>query len=82
MGVLAFRLQYKRVWLKSGGKEKKMKGDVKRVTVTLPNGAVQVFEINAQGRVYPLGSTLYWTVDQFNVALAKMRAAGAEVEID
>lgn len=55
-------------------------GDVKKVTVTLPNGKSQIFKISSDNRAYPIGSTLYWTIEQFNAAIAKMRDAGAKIE--
>lgn len=54
--------------------------DSKEITVTLPNGATQVFRASRDGdKVYPKGSTQYWTKEQFAVALDKMRAAGATI---
>jgi hypothetical protein len=54
--------------------------DTKEITVALPNGATQVFRVNTDGsRVYPKGSTQYWTMDQFAVARDKMVAAGAKI---
>jgi hypothetical protein len=56
--------------------------DSKEITVTLPNASIQIFCINHDGsRAYPKGSSKYWTIEQFNAALDKMRAAGAVVEI-
>ncbi len=52
--------------------------EIKIITVTLPNGKVQEFHRHStQDRVYV--GTQYWTGEQFETALAKMRAAGATV---
>ncbi len=65
---------------------------VVKVKVTLPNGSVQVFEIvppggnlpysppHADGRIYPLGSSFYWSIPQWEIAVEKMLAAGATIE--
>lgn len=50
------------------------------LTVTLPNGATQVFQVwERRGRVYADGTTNFWTIDEFMPGLQKMRAAGATV---
>ena len=50
----------------------------KKITVTLVNGKQQVFVVEG-GRVYPKGSSQYWTLEQFAVAKDKMIAAGAAI---
>lgn len=71
------------------GKEKKMQAtktrehrlqeEIKITTVTL-QGKVQSFQHGTDGKVYLGGSTQYITPSQFEMALVKMRAAGATVE--
>jgi hypothetical protein len=52
--------------------------EVKVVTVSLPNGKVQEFQRHSTlDRVY--AGTQYWTGEQFEAALEKMRAAGAAI---
>jgi hypothetical protein len=54
--------------------------DQKEITVTLPNGKSQIFRLNKAGdRVYPKGTTVYWSLEQFSAAKAKMIAAGATI---
>lgn len=52
--------------------------EIKIITVILPNGEVQEFQRHStQDRVYV--GTQYWTGEQFDAALSKMRSAGATV---
>ena len=53
--------------------------DIKEIVVTLPNGKTQTFNEAANGKVYIKGTTQFWTIDQFTVALDKMIAAGATI---
>lgn len=50
------------------------------LTITLPNGKVQAFQVWEQtGRVYADGTTQFWPADEFAAGLDKMRAAGATI---
>jgi len=52
--------------------------------VTLKNGKTADFSMDygvENGNVGPVGTTMVWTFDQFMVALEKMKADGAIVEV-
>lgn len=53
--------------------------DKTEMTVTLPDGKVQVFRLSDGDRVYLKGSTLYWSLEQWEAAKTKMLAAGAQI---